>query len=633
MIASPLSKEQVLQVGGQFLELAAELKEEKAIERTQSELRDYRLGLFRLVVIGEVKKGKSRFINSLLGEPELLPVSSDVTTATVFKLIYGEKKRYKIFFLPQDVEKPETRPAPLEVPADQVAEYGTEDGNPANKKRVEFIGVELPHPLLQSGVAIVDTPGLGGFFRDHAPLTWRYVPNADAVFFVLDSVEAVASKAEVESLKRLRKMTPLLFFVQTKVDLVDAERWQQWRERNLDILGHHLQVPKEKLLYFPVSSVLKDIADKRHSPKDLNRSGFLPLLYFFHEKLLKTKEQNLARSLLRAIAVESAGIRRRVGDDFQVCNSKTKEELDTLERESSAAKAKFDQWRALEYQRAVSAFQDRSNDLKRETMDVLQNRLDPSPHGPVIKPLVTQLRQSEADAGRLNAEAGAIQSRCIDICSQAIFDIQGQYNHWMRQIIGETVQKLGQSCAVDMGSTVKGVAAPTAEGLNVHLSGFEAARNVLYGMIAGGMMVHLLTSLVFPPAGAAAFVAQVIGPLAGGLFANRDLQARHREEAINKLQNLLADTVRVAQKQAIQQFQSTAAEFERFARQAFDHAASEVHRELQGKLASIGEARKRTQQDNQNKAAYLRTMMERTDNLLRTVGRMGGQETHPAQRE
>lgn len=125
-------------------------------------------------------------------------------------------------------------------------EYGTADGNPDNVKRVDFIRVQMPHPLLEAGLVIADTPGLGGLFREHSDITWRYVPNADAVFFVLDSVEAVMSKEEVESLHKLRRMTSLLYFVQTKMDAVGTEQWQQWRERNLDIIAEHLQIPRDR---------------------------------------------------------------------------------------------------------------------------------------------------------------------------------------------------------------------------------------------------------------------------------------------------------------------------------------------------------------------------------------------------
>ena len=39
----------------------------------------------------------------------------------------------------------------------------------------------------------MDTPGVGGLFKAHRDITFRYAPNADAVFFVVDSVESLLS--------------------------------------------------------------------------------------------------------------------------------------------------------------------------------------------------------------------------------------------------------------------------------------------------------------------------------------------------------------------------------------------------------------------------------------------------------
>ena len=62
-----IKKQQVLDVAGKFVELAADVKDANAFEHVQTQLAQYRLGLFRIVVVGEVKKGKSSFINALLG--------------------------------------------------------------------------------------------------------------------------------------------------------------------------------------------------------------------------------------------------------------------------------------------------------------------------------------------------------------------------------------------------------------------------------------------------------------------------------------------------------------------------------------------------------------------------------------
>src|SRR5205814_9329801 len=142
---------------------------------------------FRLGVKAETKKCNSSFSNALLREPELLPTSSDVATSTVFKLLYRPETRFKAFFQSDLDTNP--RLEPKEIPASDLQEYGTEAGNKGNKKRVDFIGIELPHPLLKEGLVIVDTPGVGGLMRAHRDITWRYAPNADAICFVLDSVE------------------------------------------------------------------------------------------------------------------------------------------------------------------------------------------------------------------------------------------------------------------------------------------------------------------------------------------------------------------------------------------------------------------------------------------------------------
>ena len=64
----------------------------------QSVLERLSLGLFRIVIVGEIKKGKSSFIGALLGEHDLLPMDSDVATSTVYKIIYGPQKKYTVFF-------------------------------------------------------------------------------------------------------------------------------------------------------------------------------------------------------------------------------------------------------------------------------------------------------------------------------------------------------------------------------------------------------------------------------------------------------------------------------------------------------------------------------------------------------
>lgn len=115
------------------------------------------LGLFRLVVMGEIKKGKSSFINALCGSRDLLPVYSDVATSTIFKLRYGPSPRYTVYFEASGANQPQKR----EISRAEVDIYGTESGNPNNERGVDFISVEAPSALLRGGLVTVMTQWLG----------------------------------------------------------------------------------------------------------------------------------------------------------------------------------------------------------------------------------------------------------------------------------------------------------------------------------------------------------------------------------------------------------------------------------------------------------------------------------------
>lgn len=632
-----IKKQQVLDVAGKFVELAADVKDANAFEHVQTQLAQYRLGLFRIVVVGEVKKGKSSFINALLGENDLLPTASDVATSTVYKVMYGEPKKTKVFRLSDEADGPEAVPPPIEISPDQLAEYGTETGNPNNVKKVDFIGIQLPHPLLKDGVAIIDTPGLGGLFQKHRDITWRYVPNADAIFFVLDSVEAVISQAEVDMLLKLRERNPLIFFVQTKIDLVEETQWKKWRERNLTVLSEKLGVPAEKIIYFPVSAKLKLAADANHSAKHLERSGYSTLLYFLYNKLLAKKEDQMGRRLLSALSVEATGVHRKLSDSMHIVATETKEGLDALERSFVEIKAKYDQWKTTDLQGAVTAFQDKAAEIKRKTREALQEQLDPSPYSTPVSDIVGQLRGVSFDPREMNQQADEVLGACVDRCSQIVLDVQGAYNDQMHLVVNELSSAIGKSLPVQIQTPISGIARTHVDSLNMQFSGFEEARNVYYGMATGlgiagtigtvlGTGVWLAGVAIAPPVAIAGLVASAISGLVGAFKASGSMKAKRQEEALARLQSVLSDTVRRAQSQALRQFEGIAAEYEKGVRNALHCATSEVEKEIADKVQSIADQRQRSREESKVKAEVLKQALDRTDAVLRMLARLATAE-------
>ena len=65
--------------------------------------------------------------------------------------------------------------------------------------------------------------------------------------------------------------------------------------------------------------------------------------------------------------------------------------------------------------------------MRRQISERLQDRLDISPQGPIIRPIIDELRQGDYSAKQIDKQAGAIQSVCIDMCNQEMLEILGQY--------------------------------------------------------------------------------------------------------------------------------------------------------------------------------------------------------------
>jgi ribosome biogenesis GTPase A len=102
-----------------------------------------------LVVVGEVKAGKSSFINALLRE-DVCEVAPGPCTVRIQELIYGAERR------------------------------------------VETLGeswqrVSLPKEVLRE-ITMVDTPGTNSIVKDHQTITENYIPQSDLVIFVFAAV-------------------------------------------------------------------------------------------------------------------------------------------------------------------------------------------------------------------------------------------------------------------------------------------------------------------------------------------------------------------------------------------------------------------------------------------------------------
>ena len=96
---------------------------------------------FHLVVLGQFKRGKSTFINSILGE-KVLPTSVVPLTSIVTLLKYGDEEHMQVVFNDGKTKV---------ISRQELPEYVTEKGNPKNEKNVKQVEISYPSQYLKEG--------------------------------------------------------------------------------------------------------------------------------------------------------------------------------------------------------------------------------------------------------------------------------------------------------------------------------------------------------------------------------------------------------------------------------------------------------------------------------------------------
>ncbi len=120
------------------------------LSQTVSELRNRINEPFMFVIVGEVKAGKSSFVNALLSTgKEVCKVAPQPMTDTIQQVVWGEKEEVIVI-------------------------------NPHLKK------ITQPVDILKE-IAIVDTPGTNTIAEHHQEITERFIPASDLIVFVFEA--------------------------------------------------------------------------------------------------------------------------------------------------------------------------------------------------------------------------------------------------------------------------------------------------------------------------------------------------------------------------------------------------------------------------------------------------------------
>jgi len=96
-----------------------------------------------------------------------------------------------------------------------LADYITEAGNPGNKRQVASVELAYPSSFLETGIVLIDTPGIGSTHAHNTRTTEGYLEQVDAAIVVF-SVDPPITEVESEFLRRIKEEMPKLFFILNK---------------------------------------------------------------------------------------------------------------------------------------------------------------------------------------------------------------------------------------------------------------------------------------------------------------------------------------------------------------------------------------------------------------------------------
>lgn len=208
------AKEQIITTIRKLLSREYVQADTDTMQRLQELQKDIQKDFFTVVVLGEFKRGKSTFVNALIGE-DILPTDILPTTATINALMYSEEKRIEIV-------KNDGTTKEGTFSKDYLSQFSV-DGT-INPNEIQFINIGCPAAILENNVVIVDTPGVSDINEQRVQVTYDFIPKANAVIFLLDATSPL-KQSEKEFIEQhlLQESIDKILFIANKYDYIDEE--------------------------------------------------------------------------------------------------------------------------------------------------------------------------------------------------------------------------------------------------------------------------------------------------------------------------------------------------------------------------------------------------------------------------
>lgn len=238
-------KEELNKISKELWNITAEDIFKERIDTAQKRLNIEKMNV---LVVGEFSRGKSTFINAIVGK-QVLPSSVNPTTATINILEGNNLNNMTIYYRNKENE---TVDLPNEKLKDFLDSYVTVQNEEALE--IEKIELNISGNLEEWNCVLVDTPGVSDLDEAREEVTFKYLSEADACIVLLDSQQPLSeSERRFIKDKILTNDINRLLFVINRVDDIDdvpnGKNFIRIREYVIEMLKKTLPELKEPIVF------------------------------------------------------------------------------------------------------------------------------------------------------------------------------------------------------------------------------------------------------------------------------------------------------------------------------------------------------------------------------------------------
>ena len=596
-------------------ELGDDLAEDghKVLRRARSALANSR---YLVLTVGEFKRGKSSLLNALIGQ-RLFPEDTDVATATVCTLSWGETSQAVVHFFPVDdgTQIPEKTISLGEVERYATVQGQKETGGP----EVALIEMAAPIPQLKSGLTLVDTPGVGSMNPAHTAATSGFIDEADALLFVASAVQPLGT-VELTFLARAYEVCPIVLTAVSMTDKTPDERavLAEVRTRIAGVTG----MAPDDVDLVAVSALRKWNGENSADPELIKASGFPELELKLWTGLVAScaiARLGKAVDVLQATAGDSAAPLRT--EQAALAGG---DQLARIDEELKAAQARAIEARAEAPRRSTKLSQELTERarpirrlLKQSFDDIIADFIEDTNHREVL------------------AEPAPALNRLV----RRMVEAQGDANRALSEVIDEVAARFSAdlpTALTGLGGDVITPAGPiSAPTVDLPRQRFAKFRSTWTGGTAGGAAGLLLgvgAALVFPPA-AAVIGPFVAGPLIGGVFGQmfgmvggyRQATQQNQEQEDAKLRQRLREQVipkiQATATVSLEDISQRLGDETRALTAALDGQLSSEARQLEDGRERLRQVRARTAAENVARRREVETRLQKYGEIDRTLVR------------